>query len=1039
MKPERWQKIRRICEDALERKAGDREAYLRNACAGDDQLRAEVDSFLFGAVGQDGFIETPAIEMAAKAITQDQARHEMRDLTGETFLHYRITGKIGAGGMGDVYRARDDRLKRDVAIKVLPDLFTEDPDRLARFNREAMLLASLNHPNIASIYGIEQAGTKRFLVLELVEGETLAQRLASGPLPLEEAMHISRQIADGLQAAHEKGIIHRDLKPANVEVTSEGRVKVLDFGLAKAIGETERKPDASQATTITGSATSAWQIVGTPGYMSPEQARGADVDQRADIWAFGCLLFELLSGKRAFKGESVSDTIAAVLQSEPDWQTLPAGTPSKIRELLRQCLQKDASRRLNNVKDVVATIEGVQRGRNRRRLIAIVRRPWFIIPAAAVILLLGFFGVQQYQQRSRVRWVREQAIPQITRSLDSGEIAVAFRLLRRAASLLPDDLALAQIHRDMSVPTEFSTNPPGAEVWATGYAPDDNDWVRLGVTPFTSGELPFGIYRFRIARPGFHTVVGSGEVRAGTRLQFDLDPEGVLPPDMVRVPGGGVTIGQNNAKVKAFLVDRYETTNRQYKEFVDRGGYRKRECWKEDFVQNGRKLSWEEAMQLFVDATGGPGPATWKFGAYPQGQDNYPVGGVSWYEAAAYAEFAGKQLPTIFHWQRAASPGWFTNIANMSNFKGDGPAPVGAYKGIGAFGTMDMAGNVREWCRNEAGGKRIARGGAWDVMDTMAFTALKAYSSWDRSAQNGIRCARYDEQEEAKLQKPVLEAAAGPLKGKPVSDEVFRLYEKALYAYDPMDLDSRVEGIDEENSFWKREKVSFAAAYGNERVLGYLYLPKRATPPYQTILYGHPGMATRLSSPQPGEELLYDFLVKSGRAFFLPVLKGMYQRRYATASSGLNMNRDRLIEQSKDFRRSIDYLMSRPDVDHNRLGVYGLSGFGSLVPILAVGEQRLKAAVLGSVGCSPNRSWFLPEADTLNFLPRFRIPTLMINGRSDFGCPVESCQLPMLRLLGAREPYKKLLHWDGGHFPTDANLVFKEALAWFDRYIGPVK
>ena len=172
--------------------------------------------------------------------------------------------------------------------------------------------------------------------------------------------------------------------------------------------------------------------------------------------------------------------------------------------------------------------------------------------------------------------------------------------------------------------------------------------------------------------------------------------------------------------MNAFLIDRYETTNRQFKEFVDRGGYRKREYWKEDFVQNGRKISWEEAMQLFVDPTGRPGPSTWELGGYPQGHDDYPVSGVSWYEAAAYAEFAGKQLPTIFHWQRAASPGWFTNIANLSNFKGDGPAPVGAYKGIGAFGTLDMAGNVREWCRNETGDLRFTRGGAWDVMDTMS-------------------------------------------------------------------------------------------------------------------------------------------------------------------------------------------------------------------------------------------------------------------------------------------------------------------------------
>jgi pimeloyl-ACP methyl ester carboxylesterase len=772
--------------------------------------------------------------------------------------------------------------------------------------------------------------------------------------------------------------------------------------------------------------------------MSPEQARGTDVDQRADIWAFGCLLYELLSGKRAFKGESASDTIAAVLEHEPDWQALPAGTPAKVRDLLRQCLQKDVKHRLNSIQDVRATIEELQRGRNRRRFIAIARRPRFAIPAAAILLLLGFWSVRLYQQRSRVRWVRDQAIPQIARLSDSGEIAAGFRLLRRAEAVLPNDPALKQIHNGISVPTTFSTNPPGAEVWATGYDPEDDDWVRLGATPFTSKELPFGLYRFRIVKPGFRTVLGSGEVRAGTMLQFDLDAEGVLPPEMVRVPGGVATAGSNTAKVSAFQIDRYEITSRQFKEFIDRGGYQKREYWKEDFVQNGRKLSWQDAMQLFCDPTGRPGPFTWELGGYPQGYDDYPVNGVSWYEAAAYAAFAEKQLPTIYHWQRAASPGWFANIAELSNFKGVGPAPVGAYKGIGAFGTLDMAGNVREWCWNETSGRRFIRGGAWDVMDTMTFAALDARSPWDRSSQNGFRCARYDVREEYGLQAPVTEPVPDPRREKPVPDESFRLY-RSLYAYDATDLDSRVEGIDEENSYWKREKISFAAAYGNERVLGYLYLPKSATPPYQTILYAHPGMSLRLPSPQPGEELLFEFLIKSGRAFLLPVLKGQYQRRYATGSAGLNMSRDRQIEQSKDFRRCVDYLVSRQDVDRDRLGVYGLSGFGSFLSILAVGEQRLKAAVLASVGLPANRGWFLPEADPLNFLPRFQVPTIMICGRSDFGNPLEISQRPMFRLLGAREEDKRLVHVDGGHFPSDIRTIIKEALDWFDRYLGPVK
>jgi dipeptidyl aminopeptidase/acylaminoacyl peptidase len=346
-----------------------------------------------------------------------------------------------------------------------------------------------------------------------------------------------------------------------------------------------------------------------------------------------------------------------------------------------------------------------------------------------------------------------------------------------------------------------------------------------------------------------------------------------------------------------------------------------------------------------------------------------------------------------------------------------------------------MAGNVKEWCWNEIGGQRYIRGGAWNEPGYM-FADLDARLPWDRSAQNGIRCARYDVREASRLQAPVTTSVRDFSKEKPVPDEVFRLY-RSLYAYDPTDLDPRVEGIDAENSYWKREKVSFAAAYGNERVPGYLYIPKHATPPYQTIIYASPSIALRVASPEPGAERYFDFLVKSGRAFLLPVLKGHYQRRYATPPAGPNAWRDRLILESKDFRRSIDYLVSRPDVDRDRLGVFGLSR-GCLLPVLAVGEQRLKATVLVGVGLTFDRGQ-LPESDPFNFLPRFQVPTLMVGGRSDFLFPLETSQRPMFRLLGAPEKDKRQILWDGGHVPPNRQTVIKETLEWFDRYLGPVK
>ncbi|HET6349127.1 MAG TPA: serine/threonine-protein kinase, partial [Candidatus Krumholzibacteria bacterium] len=265
--------------------------------------------------------------------------------------NYEVLEKIGAGGMGEVYRARDARLGREVALKLLPEHFAADADRLARFEREARLLAALNHPGIGAIYGLEQAEGQRFLVLELVPGDDLATRISRGAIALDEALPIARDIAEAVEFAHEQGVVHRDLKPANVKITPEGRVKVLDFGLAKAFeSDDPRDPRLSQSPTLLASSpTIAGVILGTAAYMSPEQARGKNVDKRADVFAFGCLLYEMLTGHQAFAGDTISDTLAAVLKTQPDMSRLPAETPRTIRDLLARCLEKDAKLRLRDM------------------------------------------------------------------------------------------------------------------------------------------------------------------------------------------------------------------------------------------------------------------------------------------------------------------------------------------------------------------------------------------------------------------------------------------------------------------------------------------------------------------------------------------------------------------------------------------------------------------------------------------------------------------------------------------------------------------
>jgi serine/threonine protein kinase len=281
-------------------------------------------------------------------------------MIGKTLGHYRIAEKLGAGGMGEVYRAEDTNLHRHVAIKVLPDEFAHDAERLARFQREAQVLASLNHPNIATLHGLEVSDGKHFIVMELVEGQTLAHRLLRGPLPVDEALEVCRQIAEGLEAAHEKGVIHRDLKPGNVMITPDEKVKILDFGLAKALADEPQAADATHSPTITQAMTHPGVVLGTAAYMSPEQARGKPVDKRSDIWAFGCILFECLTGKRIFEGVSITETLASILKEEPDWQALPPVIPWKLKDLLHRCLQKDPRERLRDIGDGRIEIAGAK-------------------------------------------------------------------------------------------------------------------------------------------------------------------------------------------------------------------------------------------------------------------------------------------------------------------------------------------------------------------------------------------------------------------------------------------------------------------------------------------------------------------------------------------------------------------------------------------------------------------------------------------------------------------------------------------------------
>jgi eukaryotic-like serine/threonine-protein kinase len=352
MTPERDADIERICPAALERDVAVRAAFLEEACAGDAALRREVESLLAQEPAAVGFLSTPAVGLAG-GLMGDRASWVDRQLGP-----YILQARLGAGGMGEVYQAHDIKLGRDVAIKVLPEAFAHDLDRLSRFQREAKMLAALNHPSIATIYGLEESHGSSYLVMEIVSGETLQERLArKGRLAIGDALGICRQMAEALEAAHEKGIIHRDLKPANVKVTPEGKVKVLDFGLAKAFAGNGTTDEPAHSPTLSRAATAQGVILGTAAYMSPEQARSQVLDKRADMWAFGCVLYELLTGKQAFPGDTVTEILAGVLRGDPDWSSLPSATPTKVRDLLGRCLQKDKTLRMRDAGDACIEIQ----------------------------------------------------------------------------------------------------------------------------------------------------------------------------------------------------------------------------------------------------------------------------------------------------------------------------------------------------------------------------------------------------------------------------------------------------------------------------------------------------------------------------------------------------------------------------------------------------------------------------------------------------------------------------------------------------------
>jgi formylglycine-generating enzyme required for sulfatase activity/dienelactone hydrolase len=958
---------------------------------------------------------------------------------GARLGQYEILSPLGAGGMGEVYRARHVALGREAAIKVLPDALASDPERLKRFEQEARTASALNHPNIVTIYDIAEHDGTRYLAMELVEGKTLRERLADGPLELREVLVVATQIAEGLARAHAASIVHRDLKLDNVMLTADGRVKILDFGLAKpALEAASVESEMSTASQLTQPGS----VPGTVPYMSPEQAAARPVDHRSDQFSFGVVLYELVCGERPFQGASVATVLSAILKEPPrPPRELRPEIPADLAAVILRCLAKEPSKRYASTDELTAALgrvaerlEGGARGLTVR---------WPAIAAALVVLaaLVGV-GAWQWHRASRVRWAEREALPEINRLTEKGDLGEAYRVALEARKYIPDSAELQKSLDRITLPISVVTEPPGARVLVKGYATPEAPWETLGETPLQEVRIPYALLRWRIEKEGFEPFegapFGAGSLRALGR-GLTLAPAGTAPEGMVRVPGGvfnGIRDLRPPGELPVVLVgdywiDRYEVTNREFKEFVDAGGYARREYWSEPIVDGERTLPWKDVMEAFRDPTGRPGPATWQLGTYPEGEGDLPVGGVSWYEAAAYCAYREGSLPTIYHWYHAAALGQLSDILRFSNLGRERSVPVGSLQGLGPYGTYDMAGNVKEWCWNETRGRRYVLGGAWNDPPYM-YKHLVARSPLERAATHGVRCARFIEPPSEPLLEPVTPAWEFP-KAEPVSDEVFEAY-RAMYAYDRTPLEAEVEGVDDSSPYWRKEVVSFDAAYGNERVLALLFLPRGATPPFQVVVWfpGGDAFASR-SSERLASPFLFDFLPRSGRALVYPIYKGMYERFEPFKRAGTEW-RDRFIQWSKDLGRTIDYLETREDLDHERLAYYGFSTGATFGPILTAIDPRFRASILLSGGLLPVP--LRPEMNVVNFAPRSRVPTLMINGREDFILAVEEAQQPLFDLLGAPEEDKRHALLEGGHLPPDRNAIIREVLDWLDRYLG---
>jgi formylglycine-generating enzyme required for sulfatase activity/dienelactone hydrolase len=948
--------------------------------------------------------------------------------------HYAVERELGHGGMATVHLARDTRHGRMVAIKVLrPELAQAVGG--ARFLREINIAAQLQSPHILPLLDSGEADGLLYYVMPFIEGDSLRGVLAKqGALAPSEVVRLLRDVVDGIAHAHRAGVVHRDIKPDNVMV-ADRHALVVDFGVAKAMSDSTTSHDL----------TSIGFSLGTPAYMAPEQvAADPNIDHRADIYSVGVMAYEMLAGAPPFAGPPQSVMAAHLSKAPAPLLFVKPSVPPALAQIVMRCLEKEPAQRFQTADALLQAIESLSTPAatligatpspvNHTRRVAVAG------VGLVVLAVAGYFGTATLR---RDKWVNDVGKPMLARLLEAGEADSVMTVALEIDRLSPNDSAAAQLPAFMKRRVVLTTMPAGATVCRASLA-DTTQWRCLGTTPTDSVWLPNRPGLFRYEKSGFRTTY---RVQPGVPFDVPLDSADAPYPEMERIAGGDYntflvgTDGHPVITLGEFRLDRFEITNRQYKTFVDAGGYRDTAYWEHAFRDGSTVLTRAQAMALFVDRTGRPGPATWEGGEIPAGKGDLPVGGVSWYEAAAYAKYAKKSLPTLYHWARAASVFQSRFVVPYSNLEGKDALSVGRPRAVSAGGVSDMAGNVREWCINETGqGQRFILGGGWSD-PTYSFVDAYAQRPMDRSAINGIRLALYapNEPNLAAASQPISRAATDYTKETPVSDAIYTGF-LPQFDYDRIALNAKVESRDTTPENWIAERVSFDAAYGGERMFAWIFLPKTGKPPYQTVVMfpgsGVIGAAPSTSTP----DTRVSFVPSSGRVAVIPIFKSTNERSDSLHSDIPDKSifwRDHVVMWVKDYKRTLDYLSTRADIDTTKFAYFGYSWGGNMGGIIPAVEPRIKASMLYVAGLTMERG--RPEVDPFNYLPRTKSPVLMLNGKYDYFFPVASAQQPFFTRLGTPTADKKYIVFEGAHDVPRTELI-KESLSWLDKYLGSVR